>query len=130
MYLYGTQHGCWPVAISQLSCLSCSCIAVQVHAKDGNPVRKHLPPGLNPKLLEQLEASFGTHPARAASPPVPAVAKRVQEGSTPKQPANRSTPAASTPAGDLCSLSIHCAASLCSNRAVNVAYKPIWCEGL
>ena len=59
--------------------------ALQVHARVGNAVRKQLPHGLNPKILEQLEASFGDASGRAASPPVPAVAKRMSESSTPKQ---------------------------------------------
>ena len=78
---------------------------LQVHAKVGNAVKKQLPPGLNPKILEQLEASFGSPPGRAASPPVPAVAKRMSDSSTPKQapaPAHRSTaPAVAQSSGEV-----------------------------
>ena len=79
----------------------------QVHSLVGAQVRKHLPAGLNPKMLEQLEADFAAQsaspaaaaggapagradgsvtplgggrtaaPARPASPPVPAVARRL-----------------------------------------------------
>ncbi|CAL5219862.1 g1780 [Coccomyxa viridis] len=69
-------------------------VTVLVHGKIGNAVKKQLPPGLNPKILEQLEASFGGPPGRAASPPLPAVAKRMSASSTPKQapaPAPRNT---------------------------------------
>lgn len=74
-------------------------ILLQVHAKVGNAVRKLLPAGLNPKILEQLEASFGGNtPGRAASPPVPAVAKRMSEHSvTPKRAVDDSAPKRATP---------------------------------
>lgn len=80
---------------------------LQVHSFVGAPVRKHLPAGLNPKILEQLEAEFAAQPGspataggtgraaaagtplggggrnapapRPASPPVPAVARRLSE---------------------------------------------------
>ena len=93
------------VTHNDVEMLSLASLAVQVHAKVGNAVKKQLPPGLNPKILEQLEASFGGPPGRAASPPVPAVAKRVSGGSTPNQasapvPAQRNTaPAAAQSAG-------------------------------
>lgn len=82
---------------------------MQVHSKVGNAVRKQLPASLNPKILEQLEASFGPPAGRAASPPVPAVAKRMSESATPKQaaagPSRRSnaSPAPAVPkfAGEL-----------------------------
>lgn len=82
----------------------------QVHSIAGAQVRKHLPGGLNPKILEQLESEFAAQagspaaatagppgrvgggagtplggsraaPApRPASPPVPAVTRRLSEG--------------------------------------------------
>ena len=85
--------------------LQCGAL-LQVHTTVGAPLRKHLPAGLNPKILEQLEAGFhaaslqeqkphqqqqpgaapnGGGPAslgagRPASPPVPTVARRLAGG--------------------------------------------------
>ena len=87
-----------------LTCYPERGMCLQVHARVGNAVKKQLPPGLNPKILEQLEASFGGPPGRAASPPVPAVAKRVSESRTTKQapiPAHRTSgPAVGPTAGE------------------------------
>lgn len=45
---------------------------LQVHGMVGSPVKKHLPAGLNPKILEQLEADFSSQ--AAASPAAAAAA--------------------------------------------------------
>ncbi|KAK9901713.1 hypothetical protein WJX75_009833 [Coccomyxa subellipsoidea] len=90
-------------------------VTVLVHSLVGAPVRKHLPAGLNPKILEQLEAEFAAQPGspataggtgraaaagtplggggrntpapRPASPPVPAVARRLSEAVPSPAPA-------------------------------------------
>ncbi|BDA42164.1 Centrosomal protein of 104 kDa [Coccomyxa sp. Obi] len=72
-------------------------ITVLVHSLVGAHVRKHLPAGLNPKILEQLEADFAAQPASpAAAAGGPSGGRGTDGSGTPLGGGGRNAPARPT----------------------------------